>query len=326
MSFTQNPAAPFAIDPVTGQPVAVQAAPGLPVQQPAPQTVPVQPLPQVSEFGPGVTPPQPRFVGDTQPVVGQQLPPVQLVQAPGQAPQVLPMDVVQQMLGQAREDEKAKLYSRMEELGSQVQTLAQEREARLAAEKAAEEAAAAARKLEEEQSLDAKELVERVRQESAARVADLENKIAIGEALREKEEMARQLDAYRDRLLIEMGEHVMPELRDFIKGNTKEEIDTSFQEMINRTAQIVGGFQSVMGAQPIPGASQIASAVPQQAPLSEMRGVSSSGAFPVGPLEQGPATQTLDPGQIRNMSMEEFRANRDRLHAAATQQFYQGGQ
>lgn len=117
----------------------------------------------------------------------------------------------------------------------------------------------------------------------------------------------------------------MPELRDFIKGNSKEEIDASFQEMINRTAAIVGGFQSVMGAQPIPGA-QIAPTVPQQVPLSEMRGVSSSGAFPVGPLEQGPATQTLDPGSIRNMSMEEFRANRDRLHAAATQQFYQGGQ
>ena len=152
------------------------------------------------------------------------------------------------------------------------------------------------------------------------------SKIAVGEAIRLKEQEVAQLDGYRDRLLIEMGEHVMPELRDFITGNTKEEIDASFQEMINRTAAIVGGFQSVMGAQPVPGVPQIASAVPQQVPLSEMRGVSSSGAFPVGPLEQGPATQTLDPGTIRNMSMEEFRANRDRLHAAATQQFYQGGQ
>jgi hypothetical protein len=43
-------------------------------------------------------------------------------------------------------------------------------------------------------------------------------------------------------------------------------------------------------------------------------------------LEQGPAFQQLDPGTIRNMSMEEFRANRIALHAAATQQFYQGGQ
>ena len=320
MSFTQNPAAQYAIDPVTGQPVAVQAPP-------APQqTVPVQALPQVGEFGPGVTPPQPRFVGDVQPVVGQQLPPVQLVQAPGQAPQVLPIEVVQQMLGQARTEEKDKLYDRITQAEATLATFEQERQARLAAEKAAEDAERERQRLEEERGLDATQLIERVRQESAAKVQELENKIAVGEAIRLKEQEVAQLDAYRDRLLIEMGEHVMPELRDFITGNTKEEIDASFQEMINRTAQIVGGFQSVMGAQPVPGVPQIASAVPQQVPLSEMRGVSSSGAFPVGPLEQGPATQTLDPGTIRNMSMEEFRANRDRLHAAATQQFYSGGQ
>lgn len=320
MSFTQNPAVQYAIDPVTGQPVAVQAPP---VPQ---QTVPVQALPQVGEFGPGVTPPQPRFVGDVQPVVGQQLPPVQLVQAPGQAPQVLPIEVVQQMLGQARTEEKDKLYDRITQAEATLATFEQERQARLAAEKAAEDAERERQRLEEERSLDATQLIERVRQESAAKVQELENKIAVGEAIRLKEQEVAQLDGYRDRLLIEMGEHVMPELRDFITGNTKEEIDASFQEMINRTAAIVGGFQSVMGAQPVPGVPQIASAVPQQVPLSEMRGVSSSGAFPVGPLEQGPATQTLDPGTIRNMSMEEFRANRDRLHAAATQQFYQGGQ
>lgn len=320
MSFTQNPAVQYAIDPVTGQPVAVQAPP---VPQ---QTVPVQALPQVGEFGPGVTPPQPRFVGDVQPVVGQQLPPVQLVQAPGQAPQVLPIEVVQQMLGQARTEEKDKLYDRITQAEATLATFEQERQARLAAEKAAEDAERERQRLEEERGLDATQLIERVRQESAAKVQELENKIAVGEAIRLKEQEVAQLDGYRDRLLIEMGEHVMPELRDFITGNTKEEIDASFQEMINRTAAIVGGFQSVMGAQPVPGVPQIASAVPQQVPLSEMRGVSSSGAFPVGPLEQGPATQTLDPGTIRNMSMEEFRANRDRLHAAATQQFYQGGQ
>jgi hypothetical protein len=320
MSFTQNPAVQYAIDPVTGQPVAVQAPP---VPQ---QTVPVQALPQVGEFGPGVTPPQPRFVGDVQPVVGQQLPPVQLVQAPGQAPQVLPIEVVQQMLGQARTEEKDKLYDRITQAEATLATFEQERQARLAAEKAAEDAERERQRLEEERGLDATQLIERVRQESAAKVQELENKIAVGEAIRLKEQEVAQLDGYRDRLLIEMGEHVMPELRDFITGNTKEEIDASFQEMINRTAAIVGGFQSVMGAQPVPGVPQIASAVPQQVPLSEMRGVSSSGAFPVGPLEQGPATQTLDPGTIRNMSMEEFRANRDRLHAAATQQFYSGGQ
>lgn len=320
MSFTQNPAVQYAIDPVTGQPVAVQAPP---VSQ---QTVPVQALPQVGEFGPGVTPPQPRFVGDVQPVVGQQLPPVQLVQAPGQAPQVLPIEVVQQMLGQARTEEKDKLYDRITQAEATLATFEQERQARLAAEKAAEDAERERQRLEEERGLDATQLIERVRQESAAKVQELENKIAVGEAIRLKEQEVAQLDGYRDRLLIEMGEHVMPELRDFITGNTKEEIDASFQEMINRTAAIVGGFQSVMGAQPVPGVPQIASAVPQQVPLSEMRGVSSSGAFPVGPLEQGPATQTLDPGTIRNMSMEEFRANRDRLHAAATQQFYSGGQ
>jgi hypothetical protein len=319
MSFTQNPAAQYAIDPVTGQPVAVQAAP---VVQ---QSVPVQALPQIGEFGPGVTPPQPRFVGDVQPLVGQQLPPVQLVQAPGQAPQVLPIEVVQQMLGQARTEEKDKLYDRITQAEATLATFEQERQARLAAEKAAEDAERERQRLEEERGLDATQLIERVRQESATKVQELENKIAVGEAIRLKEQEVAQLDGYRDRLLIEMGEHVMPELRDFITGNTKEEIDASFQEMINRTAAIVGGFQSVMGAQPVPGVPQIASAAPQ-VPLSEMRGVSSSGAFPVGPLEQGPAFQQLDPGTIRNMSMEEFRANRDRLHAAATQQFYQGGQ
>ena len=206
-----------------------------------------------------------------------------------------------------RREEKDKLYSKITSMESQLGELRSEREDRLAAEEAARLAAEDERRAIEEEKMSAKELVERVREESEARISELQNNYERDRALFEQERRLMEIDQYRQARLEQDAEYIMPELRDLVRGGNEDEIESSIQEMKIRTEAIM---QNVNAA-----------AVDQR---QMQRGVAPT-APPVGPLEQASTYESLSPEDIRGMDMETYRKYRDRLIPAASQAFRRGG-
>lgn len=314
MSFTQTPAP---------QPIP-QGVPVVPAQQGTlvqGVPVPVQPVGDTGTGffaeGQGLVAPQPRYIGDVTAPQGAPAQPIQIVQ-PGQ-PQIITVEQAQEMARQAveaaRAEEKAKLNGQLteaEQIKQQIAALNAAEAQRQADAAAAQQAAVEAARLAEEEKMTAKQLIEQRTAEFNQRTAELENTIATMAAINAKEQELAQLDSYRNSVIEQNAGQIMPELRDYITGNSREEIDAAVSKAIASTQQVLTQFQAAVPQ------------VPQQVPLSEMPGVSPTGAAPVGPLEQEAAMRPLSQQDIAGMSMDEYRRNRDSLKAA-TQRMYYGG-
>lgn len=203
-----------------------------------------------------------------------------------------------------RQEEKAKLYGRIEEMGQTLQQLREAEEARQRELEEERQRLAEEARRKEEEALDVRELLERREQEFNARFEQLEQERAAERALFEKEQKLRELEEYRRQVIEQSAEYIMPELRDLIGGSSIEEIDASVEAMRERTAAIMQNI-----------------AADAQVQRQSMRGVTPVGAPPVGPMEQAPSYENLTAEQIRNMSMEEYRQHRDRLLRAASPNF-----
>jgi hypothetical protein len=198
-------------------------------------------------------------------------------------------------IARARQDEKDKLYGRIEEMGTQLQTLAQEREERAAQEQARLDEIAEQERIARESALDTRQLLEQRDQEWNQRFATLERERDTERALREQEARFNDVQQYRRSRIEQEQNSIMPELRDLIGGNTEEEIEASIVAMQNRTEAILASVQG---------------AVTQQ--RQQVRGVGIT-APPVGPMEQQTTFETLTPDDIRSMDMQTYAKYRDRL-------------
>ena len=198
-------------------------------------------------------------------------------------------------IARARQEEKDKLYGRIEEMGGQLQTLAEEREARLAAEQQAVEAAAEADRIRQEADLDTRQLLEQRQTEWDQRFQMLEQERDRERALREQEGRFAALTEYRRNRIEQEQNSIMPELRDLIGGTNEDEIEHSIAAMQQRTEAILASVQG---------------AVTQQ--RQQVRGVGIT-APPVGPMEQQTTYESLTPDDIRNMDMTTYTKYRDRL-------------
>ena len=202
-----------------------------------------------------------------------------------------------EQLEAARQQEKDKLYPQLESLKDQlntfkaeVDTYRQEREAaQEAAKKAAEEAAEAQRKADEEK-LSIKELLEKRDQEWQKRQAEMENKFEVERTIMQKDRELAQLQSFIQRRVSEeiAANTIIPDLVDFVDGNTPDEVEASITRLKEKTASIVEGKQRMLSGQtPTPG-------------------VSPTGFAPTGPLDNLSGTQELTPQQIRDMSPAEY--------------------
>jgi hypothetical protein len=203
-----------------------------------------------------------------------------------------------------RSEEKAKLYGRIEEMGQTMQQLREEQERRAAEEEAERQRIEEEARRKEEEALDVRELLERREQEFNERFERIEQERAAERALFERERELAALDDYRRAIVEASSDEIMPELRDLIGGNSKEEIDASVEAMRARTAAIMQNISDVAQQQ-----------------RQSMRGVTPVGAPPVGPMEQASSYENLTAEQISNMSMDEYRQHRDRLLRAASPNF-----
>ena len=206
-----------------------------------------------------------------------------------------------------RREEKDKLYSKINSMESQLGELRTERESRLAAEEAVRQAAEDERRAVEEEKMSAKQLIERTREEYDARINELQQNYDRDRALFEQERRLMEVDQYRQARLEQDAEYIMPELRDLVRGNNEDEIETAIEEMKIRTAAIM---------------QNVNSAVVEQRQMQ--RGVAPT-APPVGPLEQASTYESLSPDDIRGMDMETYRKYRERLIPAASQAYRRGG-
>lgn len=214
-----------------------------------------------------------------------------------------------------RQQEKDKLYKRVEESDARVKSmeeqlalLTQEREAAIkeAEERARKEAEIL--KQRELEELSTKELLTRkedefnsrinqVEQEWQQKFQTLEQQRQMQEAVLEKEREMQALESYRQRRMTEEQENIIPQLLDLISGNNADEIEASIEALRVRSGAIIEEVQAVQQPRSLRGA-------PVTAP-------------PVGPLDNQMEYQTFSTDDIRNMPMDQYAKMRDRLLNAA---------
>lgn len=194
-----------------------------------------------------------------------------------------------------RQEEKSKLYPQLDTYKARVKEF---EDAAAEAQRQEEQRQAAEAETQRQQALeenDAKKLIEQERQERLAMQiqweherAEMQAQLAQRDAILDQERRFAVLEKYRLAAVAANQDHIFPELVSLISGSSEDEIDTSVQEMINRTQQILGNVQAAAdeGQRQIPTASVNS---PAMGPESWV---------------QGQRTYTAD--QIKNMPMSEY--------------------
>lgn len=215
-----------------------------------------------------------------------------------------------------RKQEKDKLYKELNKQDERVKTLQEqidlfnkerEEQARIAQE--LREREEAERKAREREELSAKELLMKTedeftqrlnsaQQEWESKFAQLEAEKEAQAALLAQERRYQELESYKTRRIQEEQDSLMPELLEFISGNSEEEIESSISAVAARTSAIISNIQ-------------------QAIPQNRVRGVPPTGYPPTGPVENMTEQQTFTAADIANMSNEEYAKVRDRLLASA---------
>lgn len=195
----------------------------------------------------------------------------------------------------ARKEEKDKLYGRLQTMEEELSSVREEREAREAAEAEAREAAEAEARAAAEEEMSARELIQAKEQEWSQRIAALEQERAEERRIFEMERAFQEVENYRTRAVAASEEEIMPELRDLITGNTPEEIDAAIALAKDKTARILQNVQAAT-----------------QQTRQNQRGASVT-APPVGPMENDSNYKTLTAEDIRDMDMETYRQNREKI-------------
>jgi hypothetical protein len=211
----------------------------------------------------------------------------------------------------ARQQEKDKVYGRLEEqeriareTREQLAALqaAKDAEVQAAAEQAAREAQEKARQEWEEKG--AKDLLAQAQQTWEEKFQALQAEREQERAAFAKEQEFANLRAYTQNKVqaaVAAGE-VAPEMADFVSGNNQQEIDASLDFVKARTAELVNNIRQA-----------------QEQARAAMPGVAPSGYAPTGPMETQGSTRTLSAADIANMSMADYAKARGTLLPAASQ-------
>jgi hypothetical protein len=210
-------------------------------------------------------------------------------------------------LQRVRQEEKDKLYGRLNSMQEELETIRKERETATEAQRRQQEEAEAAANAKAEEELSARDLLAKRQQEWESRFESLEQQRQADQALFEKERAFQQLQDYKRERLGSEADAIAPELLDFVQGDSPEEIDRSIELMKAKSEQIVTSLQSA-----------------QQEARSQMRGVAPTGGG-VGPDPDQPGYQRVSAADIRNMSAGEWAKNRHKyLNAAALEHGQRG--
>jgi hypothetical protein len=214
----------------------------------------------------------------------------------------------------ARQEEKDKLYKRLESVETQnkkfLDEIEQQRAAREAAqaeeEQRRQEAAAQAKALAEA-DMSAKDLLAQKEQEWTARFTQFEQERAQERALFAKEQEFNALQSYIQRRVGEEQENIAPELLDFVTGNTQAEVESSINTVKEKTQAILESVQQA--------------AIQQRA---SMRGVSPTGYSTTGPMDTDPGHKSYSLADLSAMPMSEYAKIRGQLGVGQAAQNQRG--
>ena len=204
----------------------------------------------------------------------------------------------------ARQEEKNKLYARIEAMKSDVDRLKEARERQFA-----EEADLKAKQEREEQEMaekemDVRELLAKKESEWEEKLRRMEEDRERDRALLDQERQYAELTAYQARRIEESRDDIMPELIDLVSGNTPEEIDASIESLKQRSEMI---FNSAQDA------------------ISSAQRDSSGSRVTLPPAVENPSENVgVTPEAIRNMSLQEYAKHRQNLLSDPAQGRSQG--
>jgi hypothetical protein len=209
-------------------------------------------------------------------------------------------------LAKVRSQEKEKLYPQIESLKEELLSIKKEKEEEAALRAADAEAKAAQIREEALAELDSKSYAD-------ARLAELQEQLERERvererafALLEREKTYADLQAYRQQVLDQERDSIIPELVDLIQGNSREELQASVENLKDRSARILESAQSAM-----------------QNARKEMKGTSIT-TPPNGPLENNSEQRNFTPQEIAEMPMNEYSKYRSRLLSSRAQGKTQG--
>lgn len=229
--------------------------------------------------------------------------PIQVVDQPSNGP--TNARFTDEDIERARQQEKDKLYPRIEEMSEQLKTLKAERDAEQAERARLAQEAEDLRKAKEEEEMDLRSLMERREAEMRSEISTLNERYEMDRAVFERERAMHEAQAYRQARIEQESEYILPELRDLIGGDTPDQVDASIEEMKARSEAIFNNMAAAAQPQPFRGAAM--PSVP-----------------PVGPMEQLPQHETLTADDIRNMSMDDYKRYREQLLRATNPQRQRG--
>lgn len=211
---------------------------------------------------------------------------------------------VNEMIEKARAQEKDKLYptitqadERSKVMEDELKKLKKFQKEQETAEAQRQQQIADAQRAKEEAELSAKELVERRNAEFEAKLAQLQAENEQRVALMEQEVRFNQLQAYAQRRAVEESGNIVPELIDFISGNTPEEVDASIELLKAKSQAIADSARNARAAQ-----------LRQQPGVAPVAGVNG-----VTPLDQ-PGDRQYSADDIRGMSMQDYAALRNKIN------------
>lgn len=172
-------------------------------------------------------------------------------------------DQFQAAIVQARQETENQFASRIEGLTSQFATaqqqlaaLQQERDERQAAARAEAERLTEEQRAAERENMTLKERIEADARDNAARFEQLNAELSRRDALLAKEREMTELNTYRMARLSEVQDPdpvnghpgIVPQLRDLVRGTTREEIDQSISTMVAKTGAILKEMQEAQEA------------------------------------------------------------------------------
>lgn len=214
---------------------------------------------------------------------------------------------VQAAVEKARQQEKDKLYGRIEQQGTQLQAFEGQVKELLDANKAAAEAEAARvaqaeadAKAKAESELSAHDLLKTREAEWAAqqatqkaevdaRFAQLAQEREAEKAVLDKERSFLALQAYTTSAVAAAQDEIAPQLVGYITGNTEEEVNASIERAKATSLELVTAMKQA-----------------QQAAAAQQRGVSPTGFTPTGPLDSLGQNQQYSAADIAAMDMQQF--------------------
>jgi hypothetical protein len=259
----------------------------------------------ISDTGQGVLvgtqPAQPRLAADW----GGTPRPDQAVTQPqvviGQPAQVATPGYSQADIDRALAAQRQHYDDQMGQMSNQLAQIQSDRAAEIAERDRLAAEAAEATRLREEGEMEVRDLLTKKEQEWQGRLEEMDRRYAADRAVFEQERRLREVQDYRQARVEQEGEFILPELREFVAGNTPEEVDASIEAMKARSESI---FNNILA----------------QAQPQVLRPAAMPSVPPVGPMEQLPSYETLSPQDIAGMDMDTYKRYREGLLRAASQQ------